>query len=84
MATTVRLSPELAQKLQNLSLLQHKSKSELIKEALEMFFKTQVSEKDSYELGKDVFGKMGSGSGDLSVSYKKRLKEKLHASHRAR
>jgi predicted DNA-binding protein len=82
--TTVRLPPELEQKLQVLSEAQHRSKSELIKEALELFLKTQESEKDSYEIGKDLFGKYGSGQGNLSQDYKQLLKDKIRAKHRSR
>ncbi|MCP4345263.1 MAG: CopG family transcriptional regulator [Desulfobacterales bacterium] len=32
---------------------------------------------DAYSLGKDLFGKYGSGKGKLSQDYKKILKEKL-------
>ncbi|GHU48775.1 hypothetical protein FACS1894200_06480 [Spirochaetia bacterium] len=41
------------------------------------------AEYDSYELGKDVFGKYGSGRSDLSVNYKALLKDKIRAKHRS-
>jgi len=79
--TTVRLPPEIEQKLETLAEAQHKSKSEIIKEALELFLQTHVEEKSSYELGKDLFGKYGSGQGNLSQDYKKILKDKIRAKH---
>lgn len=79
--TTVRLPPEIEQKLQTLSEAQHKSKSEIIKEALELFLQTREGEKSSYELGKDLFGKYGSGQSNLSRDYKEILKDKIRAKH---
>jgi len=76
--TTVRLPVEIENKLSNLAQKQHKSKTELIKEALEYFFIKAEIEQDSYELGKDYFGKYGSGDGTLSTTYKLKIKEKLH------
>ena len=79
--TTVRLPVEIEQKLQSMSVSKHKTKSEIIKEALEILFSSQESEIDSYELGKDYFGKYGSGKGNLSTDYKNILKEKIRAKH---
>jgi len=77
--TTVRLPVEIEQKLDFLSKTKHKSKTELIKEALEDLFHQEEFEKDSYELGEEYFGKYGSGDGTLSVNYKKLLKGKICA-----
>ncbi len=77
--TTVRLPSEIEQRLEILSRQKHKSKSEIIKEALERLFYQEESEKDSYELGKELFGRYGSGDGSLSVTYKERIKGKLNA-----
>ena len=79
--TTVRLPVELENKLSILSQNQHKSKTELIKEALEYFFIKIEAEKDSYELGKKYFGKYGSNDGTLSTTYKSKIKRKLHAKY---
>jgi predicted DNA-binding protein len=81
--TTVRLPVEFEQKLETISRTRHRSKSDLIQEALENFFFREESMKDSYETGKEYFGKYGSGDGKLSVSYKKLVAEKLHAKYRA-
>ncbi len=77
--TTVRLPTELKQKLEILARERHKSKTDLIREALEKFFYQEDSEKDSHELGKEYFGKFGSGDGDLSLTYKARIKDKINA-----
>jgi len=78
---TVRLSPEIKQRLEVLAKSKNKSKSAIIKEALILFMLKEESLKDSYELGKEYFGKYGSGDGNLSTNYKKKIKEKLDAKH---
>ena len=79
--TTVRLPIEYEQKLDMLSVLKQKNKSDLIKEALDIFFHKEEAEVTSYELGKDYFGQYGSGRTDLSTTYKHELKERLHAKY---
>ncbi len=81
--TSVRLPSEIEQKLELISQARHKSKSDIIKEALEKFFEADFEEKDSYELGKDLFGRRGSGiTGPRD--YKKELKEKIRAKYSSR
>jgi len=82
--TTVRLPADLEKKLDSASKADKRSKSELIKEALERYFKSEEPEKDSYELGKEFFGQYGSGDGTLSTSYKALIKEKLDAKRSTR
>ncbi|HOW74991.1 MAG TPA: ribbon-helix-helix domain-containing protein [Candidatus Competibacteraceae bacterium] len=77
--TSVRLPNDIKEKLQMLSISRHKSKSDIIKEALELFLKTENEEKDSYEIGKELFGRFGSGGND--VDYKTRVKDKIRAKH---
>ncbi len=77
--TTVRLPTEIEQKLEAISQEKHKSKSEIIKEALEKLFSAEESERNSYELGQEHFGRYGSGDGSLSVTYKEKIKGKINA-----
>ena len=80
--TTVRLPAETRNKLLILSRLKNKTKSEIIIESLELFYKQEEEAGiDSYTLGLPYFGKysLGSGIGDLSTTYKQRIKEKLRA-----
>ncbi|MCL2410474.1 MAG: hypothetical protein FWC97_02410 [Treponema sp.] len=53
--------------------------SEIIVDSLEMYYKQEENEIDSFTLGLPYFGKYGSGEGNLSVTYKQRIKEKLCA-----
>ncbi|MDA3947991.1 MAG: CopG family transcriptional regulator [Spirochaeta sp.] len=75
--TTVRLSPEIEQKLEVLSRTRYKTKSDIIKEALELLFRSDESEQNSYEIGQAVFGIYGSGDGNRSTTYRTRLKDRI-------
>lgn len=75
----VRLNEYLENELKYFTKVHEKSKTEIVKEALELYFKTQREKNkiSAYELGEAFFGVYDSGSENLSTSYKKRLKEKL-------
>jgi len=77
--TTVRLPAETRNKLIALSRIKNKTKSEIIKDSLEMYYEREENEIDSCTLGLPYFGICGSGQGDLSTTYKQRIKEKLSA-----
>jgi len=62
-----------------LARVKNKTKSEIIIEALEMYYKQEENEIDSFTIGLPYFGKYSSGAGDLSTTYKQRIKEKLRA-----
>jgi len=75
----VRLNDTLEQELTSFTKLHIKTKTDVVKEALELYFKTQREKKrqSAYELGKEFFGVHDSGSHNLSTTYKQKLKEKL-------
>ncbi|MCL2044023.1 MAG: ribbon-helix-helix domain-containing protein [Treponema sp.] len=77
--TTARLSAETRNRLLVLSRLKGKTKSDIIKESIDMYYEREESGIDSYTLGLPYFGKYGSGQGELSTTYKERLREKLRA-----
>ena len=77
--TTVRLPAESRNKLYALAKNKGKTRSDIIKESLDMYYAHEESEIDSYTLGLPYFGKYSSGEGDLSTTYKQRIKEKLRA-----
>ena len=82
---TVRLPNELENKLKNYSKYFEKTKTDIIKEALHLYFKTkEEQQKTSFELGKDLFGKYGSSDGSLSQNYKRKLREKLYEKYNTR
>lgn len=79
----VRLNQNLENELNYYSKLHAKTKTLVVKEALELYFKTkrEQNKKTPYELGEDLFGLASSEQSDLSTTYKKRLKEKLSAKY---
>ncbi|MCL2266350.1 MAG: ribbon-helix-helix domain-containing protein [Treponema sp.] len=78
--TTARLPAETRNKLIVLARLKNKTKSEIIIESLERYYEQEEENGiDSYTLGLPYFGKYNSGAGDLSTTYKQRIKEKIHA-----
>ena len=77
--TTARLPVELSNKLLITARNKKKRKTDIIIEALEMYFKEEEEHIDSYKLGLPYFGKYSLGDGDLSVTYKQRIKEKIRA-----
>jgi Arc/MetJ-type ribon-helix-helix transcriptional regulator len=79
--TSVRLPTDLERKLEMVARKKRTSKTNVIREALENLFTQEETEKDSYELGEEYFGKYGSGDGSLSTTYKNKLKEKLNVKY---
>jgi len=77
--TTARLPADTRNKLLTLSRIKKRTKSEIIKESLEMYYKLEENEIDSFTLGEPCFGNYGSGETDRAVTYKERIKGKLHA-----
>jgi predicted DNA-binding protein len=75
---SVRLDDELNKKIQAMAEKTKASKSEIVREALTEYLRAREAEEKPYELGQDLFGRFGSGKGDLSTTYKKRIKEKLN------
>jgi hypothetical protein len=75
--TTVRLDSDIELKLDQFSSYMHRSKSEIIKQALEEYLSVHLSSDSPYDLGKELFGKYSSNDSDNSISYKNKLKGKL-------
>ena len=75
--TTARLPKDVKNKLFVLSKVKGKTKSDIIKESLEMYYDLEENEIDSFTLGEPYFGRYGFGEGDLATTYKERIKEKL-------
>jgi predicted DNA-binding protein len=75
--TTARLPLDTRNKLLILSRIKGKTKSDIIKESLEMYYEHEETEIDSFTLGEASFGKYGSGESDRAVTYKERIKKKI-------
>ncbi len=78
---SVRLPGELEKKVKKIATTEGRTKTEIIRTALEAYVKSKDQTKSAYDLGKNLFGKHGSGSGDLSTSYKIKVKECIRAKH---
>jgi len=79
--TTARLPREISNKLCVLARVKGKTKSDIIKESIEMYYAQEENEIDSYTLGEPYFGKYASGESDLSTTYKERIREILKKKH---
>jgi len=75
----LRLPPQMESKLEEICKSEKKTKSELLREAIELYFIEYNKKTSIYESGKDFFGKYGSGEKDNSTNYKKKLKARLNA-----
>ena len=75
--TTARLSAGTRNKLVALARIKGKTKSDIIKEAIEVYYAREENEIDSFTLGEPSFGRYGSGDNDHATTYKERIKEKL-------
>ena len=77
---TVRLPDNLEHQLNVASQAEQKTKTQIIKEALQAYIIDFQSKKKQtpYELGKDLFGTCGSGDGSLSATYKEKLTTRLN------
>ncbi|NLG84961.1 MAG: ribbon-helix-helix protein, CopG family [Firmicutes bacterium] len=74
---SIRLPRELEDKLTAIAKQEGRSKADLVKEALVEYLSQR--EKSPFELGEDLFGRHGSGAGNLARDHERLLREKLHA-----
>jgi RHH-type transcriptional regulator, rel operon repressor / antitoxin RelB len=79
MSISLRLDRKLERELNDYARIVGKPKSELIRNLIAEFIKKESRNLTPWELGKEVFGREGSGCGNLSLDRKSILKEKLHA-----
>lgn len=84
MAITVRLPKILEGKLNAVSEMEGKTKSEIIKESLNLYFTRYNVEKTPFELGKDMFGKYQSGFKDRSINTQREISLKIKAKQNAK
>jgi len=75
--TTARLPLDTRNKLHVLSRVKNRTKSDIIKESVEMYYEYTEHEIDSFTVGEPYFGKYGSGENDRATTYRERIKGKL-------
>ena len=78
--TTARLPEGTRNKLLILAKVKGKTKSDIIKESLDMYYDREENDLDSFTLGEPLFGKYGSGESDRATTYRERIKRKLSSS----
>ena len=66
MAISLRLNKALEQQLERAARFAGVSKSEFLRRCLEKELQSEENRPSAYELGKDLFGGVGSGRGDLA------------------
>ena len=75
----VRLPESMEKRIGSYAERLGKTKTEIVKEALELYFSRRSEDETPYGAGKELFGRHGSGDGDRSETYKTKLKAKLRA-----
>jgi hypothetical protein len=78
---SIRLTEDIEYKIEQIAKNENCSKTDVVKDAIELYLQKYKETTTPYELGRDLFGKYGSGKGDLSKEYKNILKAKLRAKH---
>ena len=73
---TLRLDSKFEQHIKNMAKQLGITKSELIRRSIQEYLK-KFPNQTPWELGKDLFGKYSSGSGELSVTRKEKFKKKI-------
>jgi len=79
MTLSLRLESKLERELNNRAKMVGITKSELVRNLIVDFIDRESKKSTPWELGKNVFGREGSGCGNISVDRKSILKEKLNA-----
>ena len=82
MTITVRIDEITEAKLRRLLKEQGGSLSAFVRAAIAEKLERETRKLTPYELGKHLFGRYGSGLGDLASNHEKYLREKLRAKHR--
>ena len=78
---SVRLPDELESRVKQVAAAEWRTKTQIIRAALEAYIKSRDTARSAYEAGKDLFGRHGSGRGDLSVGYRQKVRTRIHEKH---
>jgi hypothetical protein len=84
MAVSLRLDKDLEKELQRSAAEEGLTKSQMLRQCLIEYLQRKKSNHLAWELGKDLFGKAGSGRRDLAANHKRIFREKLDARKRRR
>lgn len=78
---TVRLPEDLEAEVERIASVERRTKSDIVKDALQQYVASHQEQRSSYQTGRDLFGTASSGEHHRSQTYKKRIKEKLREKH---
>jgi hypothetical protein len=78
------LPSDYEKKLEKIANSLNLSKEQLAESILRQYLDEQSAETRPFELGRDLFGKFGSGDGSLSTARSRVLKERLREKHHRR
>lgn len=78
---TVRLPDDLEAEVDRIASTERRTKSDIVKDALQQYIASHRQKPSSYQVGEDLFGLIASGEDDRSRTYKRRLREKLREKH---
>lgn len=79
---SVRLPKNLEEKLNELSSIEKKTRTQIIKESLLLYIENHQTPKSPYELGEKYFGKYKSGFTDRSVNHRDTIRQKMRNNHK--
>ena len=79
MPISLRLDSKLERELNRYARMVGRPKSEVVRKLIADFIEKESRAITPWELGKEMFGREGSGCGNLSIDRKSILKEKLRA-----
>jgi hypothetical protein len=78
---SINLSSDYESQLNEIARNENTTISEIVEKAIRLYLNRHALQETPYHLGKDLFGKYGSGKGNLSQNYKKILRKKLCEKH---
>jgi Arc/MetJ-type ribon-helix-helix transcriptional regulator len=81
MTITVRLDDDLERSLDAACAKAGVTRSDFIRERLREVLDSYRVKPTAHELGRDLFGRHGSGKGDLAVKHREHLADILRAQH---
>lgn len=81
---SLRVSPSVAQALERAARARRTSKSRIILESLKSILEQPQEERSSFEIGKDLFGRHGSGRRDTARRHRELYREYASEKHARR
>jgi hypothetical protein len=81
MIISLRIDEKTERQLSRFASMEGRSKSALIRSFIDDFLRRRANHATSWELGRDLIGRYGSGKGNLSADRKAIFKEKMHAKY---